>query len=809
MASNHHPVSNLNDSDLQLFVQSVIRNYKLFLISLGIILGLTYFITLGMTPKYKISSSLMITEETRNGSQNVSEFLNSNLFGVNKNLQNELWLLKSAPIIDETIKNLNLTVNYYQRNGLIQRDMYGVVPFQVLLVPNHIQPVGVRFEITLLDNENFTVEAKGKNVAFVDFNTSELEFEKKRWSFKRNEKFGNLIETPECAFVVSLNQEAEIDSQADNQYNFVFSDAVSLIGSIRKQLEFKVVDKLATVIEITYKSASVKKGKDVVNEIMNVYSLQNLEQKNHIAGITIEYIEKQLNEISDSLNITEENLQRFLSSKHLLNVNEQASSVSTQYLDLQNQLAELTTRRRYYGYVADYLNTNEDFSNMIVPASMGIPDQLLNNLMSELISAQTERSNLIQSDQEFNPLVQKLNVRIENIKGTIVKNITAVRKTLDISVDEMNNRVRQLETTISRIPVTQRQLGGIERKYKLNDAIYNYLLEKRAEAKITLASNIPDNIIIEPARMVGRHPVSPNMQLNYMIALIIGLAIPFGYLTFKNTLNSKLDSQDVVESLTSAPVIGKIMHNKHKTQNGLYEMPSAIVQESFRALRTNLEYQFKEMPQKVIMVTSSIEGEGKSFTALNLAISYAQLGNKTLLMNFDLRKSTPFFSHDEDISKGIFSWYAEHVGVNEIIQQSPYENLDFIQTGCLAPDPAKLISLNNTEVLLNQLKTIYRCIILDTSPFAQVSDAYLLMDYADIKIVVARYNYSIKKVFAFVMKDLKQKNVSNVCVVMNDNNVYFDQYGYGYGYNNNKSKKRIIIRKYFDVVNKVKSRIKV
>ena len=808
MASNHHHVNNLSESDLQLFVQSITRNYKLFLISLLVVLGLAYLITWGMTPKYKISSSLMITEETRGGGQNVSEFLNSSLFGVNKNLQNELWLLKSAPIIDQTIKNLNLYVDYYQRNGLVQIDAYGTVPFKVLLEPTHVQPVNVKFEITLLDNENYKIEAKAKDVACVDFSTGELEYEKKKWKLKRNEKFGNLIELPECAFMIVLNQDVEIDKAADNQYNFVFNDAVSLIGNIQKQLEFKIVDKLATVIEITYKSPSVKKGKDIVNEIMNVYSQQNLEQKNHIAGITIEYIEKQLNEISDSLSITEDNLQRFLSSKHLLNVNEQASSVTTQYMDLQNQLAELTTRRRYYGYVSDYLSTNEDFSNMIVPASMGIPDQLLNNLMSELISAQTERSNLIQSDQEFNPLVQKLTVRIDNIKETIFKNITAVRKTLDISVDEMNKRVRQLETTISRLPVTQRQLGGIERKYKLNDAIYNYLLEKRAEAKITLASNIPDNIIIEPARMVGRHPVSPNKQLNFMIAFIVGLAIPFGYLTIKNTLNSKLESQDMVESITTAPVIGKIMHNKHKPQNGLYEMPSAIVVESFRALRTNLEYQFKDVPRKVIMVTSSIEGEGKSFTALNLALSYAQLGNKTLLMNFDLRKSTPYFKHDEDITKGIFSWYSDQVGFEEIIQHSPYDNLDFIQTGQLAPDPAKLISLNNTAVLLDRLRSIYSCMILDTSPFAQVSDAYLLMDHADIKIVVVRYNYSIKKVFALVMKDLKQKNVSNVSVVLNDNNVYFDQYGYGYGYNG-KNRKERIISKYIDVIKKVKSSIKV
>jgi capsular exopolysaccharide synthesis family protein len=469
-------------------------------------------------------------------------------------------------------------------------------------------------------------------------------------------------------------------------------------------------------------------------------------------------------------------------------------------LDLQNQLAELMTRKRYYSYVADYLTNNEDFSNMIVPSSMGIPDQLLNSLMTDLISAQTEKSNLVQSDQEFNPLVQKLTVKIENIKLTISNNISAVRKTLDISIEEMNKRITQLEANISRLPITQRQLGGIQRKYKLNDAIYNYLLEKRAEAKITLASNVPNNIVINPARLIGNHPVSPNKQLNYTIALLLGLVIPLGYLAIKNTLNNKIDSQDAIENLASAQIFGKIIHNNKKKVNGFYSPPSTLVTESFRALRTNLEYQFRDISNKVIIITSSIEGEGKSFISVNLAHSYAQLGYRTLLINFDLRKRSSYFNQEENNHKGIYSWYAEDAGLEDIIQHSPYDNLDYIQSGELAPDPAKLMSLNNTESLLNHLKTKYNCIILDTSPFAQVSDAYLLMDYADIKIVVARYNYSLKKVFAFVMKDLKQKNIRNIGVVMNDNGVYSDQYGYGYGYNRpNVLKTRI--SKYLSWVN--------
>jgi capsular exopolysaccharide synthesis family protein len=189
----------------------------------------------------------------------------------------------------------------------------------------------------------------------------------------------------------------------------------------------------------------------------------------------------------------------------------------------------------------------------------------------------------------------------------------------------------------------------------------------------------------------------------------------------------------------------------------------------------------------VILVTSSIEGEGKSFSALNLAMSYAQLGLRTLLMDFDLRKKGNCFEiPGESEQIGLSTFYLNGTSHDELIKHTPYEKLDYIQSGPIPPNPIELLAMNKTEALLKHYRSIYDCIILDTSPLAQVSDAYLLMDHADIKIIIARYNYSLKKVFALVMKDLKQKNLRNVCVVLNDNKIYSDQYGYGYGYNKKK-----------------------
>ncbi len=282
-------------------------------------------------------------------------------------------------------------------------------------------------------------------------------------------------------------------------------------------------------------------------------------------------------------------------------------------------------------------------------------------------------------------MVQRLEIQIENVKKTIQENILAVQKTTDIAIDEMNKRINRVKAEISRLPRTQRQLGGIERTYRLNDAIYNYLLEKRAEAKISQASNMPDNIMIEPARLTGM--VSPNTRMNYLFAFALGLMLPYTFLFLKSMINEKIDYQERIDNLTDAPLLGKIPHNRRKTNNVVFEYPKSSLAEAYRALRTNIEYRFKDKPHKVMFVTSSIEGEGKSFNALNLAMVYAQLGRHTILVDFDLRKPTGYFNQKEISPVGLSSYFADRVNLSDIIQQSPHSKLDYIPSGPIPPEP--------------------------------------------------------------------------------------------------------------------------
>lgn len=783
------------ESNLKKILELILRNYKQIFLCVIIALSLAFLVNRYSIPAYDISASILIKQKDQQSVNGINEYLNSSLFGNNQNFQNELWIMKSYPVVENTVRNLDISVTYFTKGRFNYYDAYQKTPFIIHHLPNHPQPVNVMINISFPEEGYFNVYAKHKKVYFANFSTNETAFTKDKWTFIQMGKIGELIETSDLAFIVEPRDTTIKSFDKNMQYGFEFRTIPSLANEIKDKLEFNVVDKMSTVIKINLKSESNTKGIDIVNELMNVYSEQNLGRKNHIASITIDYIEKQLNEISDSLSRTEDNLQNFRSANQLLNITDQAAGISTQYMDLQNQLAELVTRKRYYDYVSEYLIKNDNFSNIMLPASIGISDQLLNNLMSELIGAQAKRSNLIENNQERNPLVQQLSIQIENLKKTISENITEVGKTTSISIDEMNKRIKKTEAEISRIPGTQRQLGNIERKYRLNDAIYNYMLEKRAEAKITKASNLPDDVIIEPAKMVSSAPVYPNKRLNYLMAFFLGLAVPIGYLMVINLLNNKIESQADIESITVKPVLGKIMHNRYKTNNVMFEFPKSTIAESFRALRTNLDFYVRGGHKKVIMVTSCLENEGKSFIALNLAMSYAQLGRRTILLDFDFRKPMIFFKEQEESKEGLSSYMINKVDLNDIILKSPNDKLDYILAGILPPNPAELLALEKTKELLTLLKNNYDIIVLDTTPLAQVTDAYHLIDYSELKIIVSRVNVSLKKVFTLIIKDLGLKNVDNVCIVLNDNKVYSDQYGYGYGYNKDGKKSKLSLKK--------------
>jgi capsular exopolysaccharide synthesis family protein len=780
MAKTHN-VHIQEENELRKIFEQISKHYLLFVFGVVIALGIAFVINYFSIPSYKVTSSVLIIENKQK--QSMGDYINNSLFGTNENLQNELLMLKSDPLLKQTIINLDLPVNYYTKKDFRYFDAYKNVPFKVLYLKDHVQPLRTKFCITFNSEGSFQLKAVGEKTLFYNFEKEQIAYNKANWSFECSGKVGKLIESKDLSFIIELDSLKKDLIRTNSTYYFELFDVPSLVEYYKSSIEFKIVDLEATAIEVSMKVSSPEKGVDILQSITDVYSKANLEKKNHLAEITIDYIDKQLGEISDSLSQSELALQKFRTSNQLLNVTEQSSGITAQYQNLENQKAEIINRKLYYQSVSEYLFQNSDYSNMIVPGALGIQDPLLTNLIGQLISAQTEKNNLVENNQEKNPLVKRLNIQIDNLKRSITENISNDLKTTEIALDEINKRISKIEGQISRMPKTELELTGIERTYRLNESINNYLMEKRAEAKITKASNLPDNEIIEPAKVVGLSPVSPNKRMNYIIAFLLGLIFPFSFLQLKSIFNNKIESQEQIEKITDVPVLGKILHNYKKETNVVFEHPNSSISEAYRALRTNLEYYVRGGHKRVILVTSSIEGEGKSFNALNLAMCYAQFNRKVLLIDFDLRKPNAYFNKKGEGLVGLSSFLINKAVLEDIIIHSPHEKLDYIPSGPIPPNPVELIGLERTEKMIQELKERYDYIIIDTPPLAQVTDGYLLMEQADVRIIVARYNYTMKNVFSFVVKDLHQKGIGNLCIVLNDNRYFRDQYGYGYGYN--------------------------
>ncbi len=590
-------IQNLSRDDINFdkIFKLVFRNLWMFVICLVVAVGSAFLYNKYSVPSYKVSSSILIKEDNSQPlTQGMDNMFSGNIFGNNQNLQNELIIIQSYPIIEKTIKNLDLEVAYYEFKDYQYHDAYHKAPFKIFFFDDHPQAIGTMFDLKFNADGSFNLMVKDKDVTLFDYKTRRKVGEKDELDLNIKGSLGQVVESKEFKFIVQIEDENLSSMNDEKQYAFKLLTNEALSRVYQKKLQFSIVDKNATVIDISLETTSVLRGKAIINELIRVYSANNLAEKNHIANMTIEYIDKQLQEVSHSLNLTEDSLQKFLSKNQLVAVEDQASSLSGQLVNLQNALAELMTQKRYFTYVGDYLAGGENETQIIAPSSMGVQDPLLNKLILDLSTAQSTKANLIQNGQERNPIVQRLTFQIDNLKKVVSENIASAKTSNEMSIEEMEKRIAQVEREIRKLPKTKLQLGGIQRSYQLNDAIYNYLLQKHAEAKITKASNLPDNIVVAPAHMVGSSPVSPNKRIVNFAALFLGIGVPMGILLLIYLLRQTVETRDDLERISNAPILGTILHTRNKKEVNVFkDRPQSNIAESYRSLRTNINFYLK------------------------------------------------------------------------------------------------------------------------------------------------------------------------------------------------------------------------
>jgi capsular exopolysaccharide synthesis family protein len=395
---------------------------------------------------------------------------------------------------------------------------------------------------------------------------------------------------------------------------------------------------------------------------------------------------------------------------------------------------------------------------------------------------------------ERNPMQTQLAQKLKNTKEALKETLNGVKQANDLAMKENKEQIRTVNSKASTLPVTERQLLGIERQFKLNDVLYTFLLEKKSEAQIQKASNTPDNEVIDSARP-DKTPVSPKTKLSYLFAIFAGFGFPFLWIMLADFVNYKIREEEDIKKITDLPIAGYIPHSRNKSALVVFEDPHSITSEAFRGLRSKMQFFIKEKKSPVILITSSMPGEGKTFTAINIASAYSLLDKKTVLVGFDLRKPKIYTDFAISNDKGVSTWLIGRDSLDEIISVTSNENLSIISAGPIPPNPSELTASSKTVELFNLLKERFDYIVIDSAPIGTVSDTFHLATLADTCILIVRQNQTLKHLLQGTVKDLQISNINSASLVVNDirsggkgygyGGSYGYSYRYGYGYGNN------------------------
>lgn len=781
---------NTENINIQKFLIKVLANWYWFALSVFIAISIAYFMNRYSDPVYKENAYVLIQDKENTASGGIENILEEQgmlRMTRKKVVENEMVMLKSYKLVSEAIRELpEFDISYFSVGRIRTVERYKSCPFTVVMDTN-----GTNLT-------NLPVYVK-----IVNANEYDLQIDKDK-ILKKRMKFGEWYKSPSFSFCVIFNANVDVSSMNPNQlqYFFVINDYVSLVKGYRGKISLNTTDKKSTVIELSTSGFVPQKEVDFINTLLKVYIDNGLSEKNQIAQNTIHFIDQQLMEITDSLQTNETKLKDFRQANNLIDISKEGTSLYDRLTDVQKQKSEYLVKRSYLAYLKNYFITNTDLTQIVIPSSIGINDPALTELIKQIITLYQEKNTYLITATEKNPAYEVVLNEIGQTRKLLSENIEMMLRSTDLSLEEIDKNESVIEDGFKQLPATEKEFINIERKYKLNDQIYTYLLTKRAESGIAKASNVPDNKIIDYATMDTGAQISPKYSLNYMISFVLGILFPLIILILIDFFNTTITDLSDIEQKIKIPIIGVIGHNHKNLDFVVFQSPKSTIAESFRTIRTNIQYLHpdKEIKSNVIAITSTVSEEGKTFCAINIASAHALLGKKTAILGLDLRRPRIHETVNVSNNIGISTYLLGNTTLEDIIIPTIQEFLYFIPTGPVPPNPAELLESKKMLELMEKLKNIFEVIVIDTPPIALVTDALLISKFANTNIFVIRQNYSKKNVISFINSIQKNYTQTQLTLLINDvrlNSYYgksynYTGYGYGYGYNygyGNSSKK--------------------
>ena len=761
--------------DINRIFKLTLRNWYLFLISIPLALGVVYIYHRYTVPVYRASTTILL-KSTQERSLSQSDLIEG--FGLSpemRNIENQIFIIKSKKLVKKAVDLSDFEVEYFRSGHFKDTEIYHSTPFVVEFDSLHPQLVNVPVYLSCDKNGRVNIEIQTEDAYTHIFKTEKYGSRTGPIDYKKTVTWGEQVKTPFFSFrLKKLNDQV---CEPDAKFFFRFRPNSQTANIFRSRLSVNSYSEGSSIMNISVSGSSPGKLVTFLDNLNLVIMENSLERKNDKASRTLSFISDQLKKVSDTLQTVQKELLDFRKSNHFVLPSEYSQIVTERYLEKEKELGILRIKKEYYLYIQKKIEEDSKSEDFMLPAVSDEANGMVNQMIMQLIDLKDEFETLDSDSNNPNPYIislsQKISIAEKNLKTTI----DLVIKNIELKEKEIKNDLEKTINDIKLLPDMEREYANIERNYKLNDAIYTFLLQKHSENQIAKASNTPDNEVIDAPSISGL--VSPNTKNNYSKAFIIALLLPIGIIVLRELLNTKVRGKEDLEHLQEEiPILGFIMHNKNDVQDIIYQKPHSVISEAFRSLRTKIKFMSCESKTWAITVTSTNTGEGKTFCAQNLASAFSISGKKTALLGFDMRK--PRLSEIFNLSNqtGLSNYLTNQAEFDDICYKTDYDNLFIIPSGAIPPNPSELISNKKTEELFKILRDKFDVIIIDTPPIGLVADARILMDYSDCHLYVVRANYTDKEHMGYSLNNLLLENINHMGIILND--IPLKEKGYGY-----------------------------
>ena len=761
--------------DIKTIFTLIVLNWQWFVLSLIICISLAGIYLRYKSPVYQVSAKMLIKEETNNRRASNQMLANMQDFGFISNsagIENEVEILKSRILALDAVKDLKLYVEYRNEGRVKKSLLYKNQPISVDLDAAHLAELdktrsGFRFKITKEGAKYHVVEIN---------NTFEGSFTTMPALMKS--PFGNITFTKNPA-------KEMVDKQT--MIVTIYSPAAVAAGYARA-LSVAPTSKLTSIALLTINNQNRERAYDYLKQLAIVYNRQANADKNEIAVKTEQFINDRLEKINAELGSTESDLEAYKRRHNLTQLRLDATQTMAQANQFSTQLADANTQLQLLDYLREYVNQAGN-KYQIIPSNVGLSDPISASLINQFNSTVQERNRLLASASENSPQVMQLTNTLDHLQTSIREALTQARRTADIQRQNIQQQYQTYQTRVENTPEQERVLTQIGRQQEVKSGLYLMLLQKREENSISLAATADKGKLIDDPSFEGK--VSPKESIIMLAAIVLGFAIPLLVCYLLQLLRYKIEGHDDVQKLTRLPIVADVAvaSDSVKSTAGIvvHENQNNQIDEIFRSMRTNIQFMMKD-DQKVILFTSSTSGEGKTFNAANLAVSFALLGKKVILLGLDIRKpALGRLFEITDRQAGITtlltrSEITENDLKSQIRPSGVNQNLDLLMAGPTPPNPAELLARPNLGVIIDMLREKYDYIIFDTAPVGLVTDTLQVGRYADVTAFVCRADYTPKNSFSMINQLSAEQKLPNMCVVINGVDMSKKKYGYYYGY---------------------------